>query len=274
MTRSGRPAHVKQEVSTLPASEMTPRERFIAALERRALTGRVPHFELVFFLTMEAFGQVHPSQRHYGQWDQMEEKERELHRDDMADLYVAHRRALRAQRHLPAPEPEHVRGDRSPHPQGAREVGRPLLPHAPRRRDLRRPGRRPHDAVRRAHRRRAGEAEGPGGIDGGRRRSSAPRSFKEARRAGRLRPLLGLLLQRRPVPEPAPVRRVRHALPGAPDRRLPRHGLLRHQAHRRQHHAHHRPARATRTPTPSTRSTRRAAWTSPRSSAATATASA
>jgi len=68
---------------------MTPRERFIAALERRPLTGRVPHFELVFFLTMEAFGKVHPSQRHYGQWDQMEEKERHLHRNEMAGLYLA-----------------------------------------------------------------------------------------------------------------------------------------------------------------------------------------
>jgi uroporphyrinogen decarboxylase len=68
---------------------MTPRERFITALERRPLTGRVPHFELVFFLTMEAFGKVHPSQRNYGQWLQMEEKERELHRRDMADIYIA-----------------------------------------------------------------------------------------------------------------------------------------------------------------------------------------
>ena len=67
---------------------MTPRERFIAALERRPLTGRAPHFELVFYLTMEAFGKVHPSHRHYGQWDQMEEKERELHRRDMAQLYI------------------------------------------------------------------------------------------------------------------------------------------------------------------------------------------
>jgi len=67
---------------------MTPRERFIAALERRPLTGRVPHFELVFFLTMEAFGRVHPSHRNYGQWLQMEEKERDLHRRDMADLYI------------------------------------------------------------------------------------------------------------------------------------------------------------------------------------------
>ncbi len=68
---------------------MQPRERFIAALERRPLTGRVPHFELVFFLTMEAFGGVHPSHRNYDQWFQMEESERELHRRDMARLYIA-----------------------------------------------------------------------------------------------------------------------------------------------------------------------------------------
>jgi len=67
---------------------MTPRQRFIAALERAPLTGRVPHFELVFFLTMEAFGKVHPSQRRYAQWDQMEKKERQLHRQDMAETYL------------------------------------------------------------------------------------------------------------------------------------------------------------------------------------------
>jgi uroporphyrinogen decarboxylase len=69
---------------------VTPRERFIHALERKVpLPGRVPHFELVFFLTMEAFSKIHPSQRAYGQWDQMEEKERALHRNEMADLYIA-----------------------------------------------------------------------------------------------------------------------------------------------------------------------------------------
>jgi len=67
---------------------MTPRERFIAALERRPITGRVPHFELVFFLTMEAFGRVHPSHRSYHQWDQMGEREREMHRRDIADLHI------------------------------------------------------------------------------------------------------------------------------------------------------------------------------------------
>jgi uroporphyrinogen decarboxylase len=67
---------------------MTPRDRFIAALERRPLTGRVPHFELVFFLTMEAFGKVHPSHRNYAQWDQMTESERNLHRHDQAEIFI------------------------------------------------------------------------------------------------------------------------------------------------------------------------------------------
>ena len=67
---------------------MTSRERFIAALERKPIKGRVPHFELVFFLTMEAFGKLHPSQRAFGQWDQMSEKERNLHRNDIADLFI------------------------------------------------------------------------------------------------------------------------------------------------------------------------------------------
>ena len=67
----------------------TPRQRFIAALERRPLSGSVPHFELVFYLTMEAFGRVHPLHRDYRQWLQMEAGERQLHRQDMADLYIA-----------------------------------------------------------------------------------------------------------------------------------------------------------------------------------------
>ncbi len=66
-----------------------PRERFIAALEGRPLIGRVPHFELVFFLTMEAFGKVHPSHRSYHQWVQMTDEERQLHREDMAELFIA-----------------------------------------------------------------------------------------------------------------------------------------------------------------------------------------
>jgi uroporphyrinogen decarboxylase len=66
-----------------------PRERFIQALERQPISGRVPHFELAFFLTMQAFGRVHPIHRDYSQWFQMEERERQLHRVDMAEIYIA-----------------------------------------------------------------------------------------------------------------------------------------------------------------------------------------
>ena len=71
------------------SSHATPRDALIAALEHREPRGRVPHFELEFFLTMEALGRVHPSQRSYQQWGQMSENERSLHRRDVADLYVA-----------------------------------------------------------------------------------------------------------------------------------------------------------------------------------------
>jgi uroporphyrinogen decarboxylase len=67
----------------------TPRENFITALELGLPEGRVPHFELVFYLSMEAFGKVHPTHRYYSQWNQMEAKERQLHREDMADIYIA-----------------------------------------------------------------------------------------------------------------------------------------------------------------------------------------
>ncbi|MBN1436345.1 MAG: hypothetical protein JW936_04665 [Sedimentisphaerales bacterium] len=67
---------------------MTPREKFITALEGGQCEGRVPHFELVFFLTMEAFGRIHPTQRYFGQWRQMSQSERGLHIRDIADLYI------------------------------------------------------------------------------------------------------------------------------------------------------------------------------------------
>ena len=67
---------------------MTHKERFIAALGRKPIKGRAPTFELVFFLTMEAFGKVHPSHRLYSQWSQMSANERELHLRDMADCYI------------------------------------------------------------------------------------------------------------------------------------------------------------------------------------------
>ncbi len=74
---------------TVEENLIAPRERFVKALERKPLKGKVPHFELVFFLTMEAFGKVHLSHRNYSQWFQMTERERQLHREDMANIYIA-----------------------------------------------------------------------------------------------------------------------------------------------------------------------------------------
>ena len=66
---------------------MTPRECFITALEG-GQPPQVPHWELVFYPTMEALGKVHPEHRVYHQWEQMSETEREAHRLDIAQLYV------------------------------------------------------------------------------------------------------------------------------------------------------------------------------------------
>ena len=67
---------------------MLPREKFIMALEGKQPPGRVPHFELLFFLTMEVFGRVHPNHRSFVQWEQMSRNEQKLHTHDIADLYV------------------------------------------------------------------------------------------------------------------------------------------------------------------------------------------
>ena len=67
---------------------MTQRERLISVIQRNPVEGLVPHFELAFFLTMEAFGKVHPLHRNYSQWDQMSEAERRLHREDIANVYI------------------------------------------------------------------------------------------------------------------------------------------------------------------------------------------
>lgn len=64
------------------------RERFARALRREKIEGHVPQFELVFFLTMEAFGKVHPSHRYYEQWNQMSHVEKKLHMEDMANIYI------------------------------------------------------------------------------------------------------------------------------------------------------------------------------------------
>ena len=67
---------------------MTHKQLFEATLKREKVGGRVPTFELVFFLTMEFMGKVHTSQRCYAQWYQMSTKERELQLQDMADSFI------------------------------------------------------------------------------------------------------------------------------------------------------------------------------------------
>ena len=64
------------------------KSRMIKAFTRQKVEGLVPHFEMVFFLTMEKLGRVHPSHRDYYQWGQMSEKEKRLHDIDMAHCYV------------------------------------------------------------------------------------------------------------------------------------------------------------------------------------------
>ncbi len=67
---------------------MTHRERFIAALTRSKPAGRVPTFELVYYLTMELLGKVHPSHRAFHQWDQMSAAEKAVQVADAAAVFV------------------------------------------------------------------------------------------------------------------------------------------------------------------------------------------
>jgi uroporphyrinogen decarboxylase len=67
---------------------MTEKERFVKALKREPLTGLVPHFELVFYLTMESLGKVHPTHRTFNQWNQMSSAEKKAQGYDMAQVYV------------------------------------------------------------------------------------------------------------------------------------------------------------------------------------------
>ncbi len=67
---------------------MTHRERFIKTLKCEKIGGQVPTFELVFFLTMEAFRKVHPSHRVFSQWDQMSAHEQDLQITDLAETYI------------------------------------------------------------------------------------------------------------------------------------------------------------------------------------------
>jgi len=59
------------------------------ALERQRPSGHVPTFELVFFLTMELLGKVHPRHRLLDQWDQMSPSEKRRQIADAGDVYIA-----------------------------------------------------------------------------------------------------------------------------------------------------------------------------------------
>ncbi|MBR2413371.1 MAG: hypothetical protein IKB13_02620 [Clostridia bacterium] len=67
---------------------MTERERFIKTLRREPIEGHCPTFELVFYLTLEAIGKIHPSQQRFDQWKQMSKTEQQLHMEYMADSYI------------------------------------------------------------------------------------------------------------------------------------------------------------------------------------------
>jgi len=67
---------------------MTGKEKIIKALKHEPIKGHVPHFELVFYLTMESIGKVHPLHRDFSQWDQMSINEKEHQLSDAADCYI------------------------------------------------------------------------------------------------------------------------------------------------------------------------------------------
>ena len=67
----------------------SPRDRFITALKGEQPTDHVPTFELVYYLTMELLGKVHPSHRTFSQWDQMSRREKDRQIADMGQTYVA-----------------------------------------------------------------------------------------------------------------------------------------------------------------------------------------
>ena len=67
---------------------MTHKERFIKALKREPVSGLVPHFEMVFCLSLEAVGKLHSYNRKFDQWNQMSETEKQYQANDLADMYL------------------------------------------------------------------------------------------------------------------------------------------------------------------------------------------
>ncbi len=67
---------------------MTHKERFIQTLKGNPIGGQVPHFEIVFFLTLESIGMIHTSQRAFKQWNQMSFEEKKLQMNYQADMFI------------------------------------------------------------------------------------------------------------------------------------------------------------------------------------------
>ena len=67
---------------------MTGREKMIRAFRHEPIDGHVPHYENVFYLTMESIGKVHPNHRNFHQWNQMSVREKELQLQDTADCHL------------------------------------------------------------------------------------------------------------------------------------------------------------------------------------------
>jgi len=66
---------------------MTPKQKFIMALE--ANNHRAEYRILNWFLFNNgSFRQIHPTHRHFQQWDQMSACEKDLHRRDIANTYL------------------------------------------------------------------------------------------------------------------------------------------------------------------------------------------
>ena len=178
---------------------MTPR-----TFHRRPRTTPHPRSRAPFqrFLTIEAFGVVHPSHRHYSQWDQMSEAERQLHRHQMAKVYVDTAAKYEHDAIFLHPNPGRLDEQLKLIDEVRRIRRRRILPDDARRRDVRHP--------RRRHMRSSPDPaddpetdEGRGRHEGRTTASTTPSGSAQPRRAGRLRPVRRLLLQHRPVPQPA-----------------------------------------------------------------------
>lgn len=75
-------------MSAGPQRELTPKEKFIMALEGKQPPGLVPHFELVFYLTQELLGKKHPSHQDWTGWEAVSGAERARRIEECALIYL------------------------------------------------------------------------------------------------------------------------------------------------------------------------------------------